>query len=303
MSASDTPTTDARPKDARPKDARPKDARPKDATTSDAAQTSHRASAAAAVYMPQCGEVAERPSGDVVVNLAGENGGDSREPPVSLPSNMIAAGSGFVCNAPLCQETRENCFPNENAIKKHYEDFHEIRYKVVVCKICEKKSTKWSYFIRHYYNNHDGKHDGHGYELEKENSLYTSPGAMLPVPPKDLPEFERNRYTMKRCVRKRLVAAVQRAKAREAAEALERRSAVIRAAPAEQLLYTRATAPAGAVGMRPPADDFSVTTPQLRVVSASDTTTTASLSRTAGGGAAAASCWMLMGCDLRTLKV
>ena len=94
-----------------------------------------------------------------------------------------------------------------------------------------------------------------------------------------------NRYAMRRCVRKRLVAAVQRAKAREAAEALERRSAVIRAAPAEQLLYTRATAPAGAVGMRPPADDFSVTAPQLRVVSASDTTTTASLSRTAGGGA------------------
>ena len=106
VSASDTPTTDALPKDARPKDA----------TTSDAAQTSHRASAAAAVYMPQCGEVAERPSGDVVVNLAGENGGDSCEPPVSLPSNMIAAGSGFVCNAPLCQETRENGFANKTAI-------------------------------------------------------------------------------------------------------------------------------------------------------------------------------------------
>ena len=45
--------------------------------------------------------------------------------------------------------------------------------------------------------------------------------------------------------------------------------------------------------------------PQLRVVSASDTTTTASLSRTAGGGAAAASasCWMPMGCAVRTLKV
>ena len=36
VSASDTPTTDARPEDALPKDARPKDA-----TTSDAAQTSH----------------------------------------------------------------------------------------------------------------------------------------------------------------------------------------------------------------------------------------------------------------------
>ena len=42
VSASDTPTTDARPEDALPKDARPKDA-----TTSDAAQTSHRASSAA----------------------------------------------------------------------------------------------------------------------------------------------------------------------------------------------------------------------------------------------------------------
>ena len=77
---------------------------------------------------------------------------------------------------------------------------------------------------------------------------------------------------------------------RETDEALEQRSAVIRAAPAESLMYTKATAPAGAVGMRPPADDFSVTAPQLRVVSASDTTTTASLSRTAGEGAA--SCWM-----------
>ena len=75
----------------------------------------------------------------------------------------------------------------------------------------------------------------------------------------------------------------------DTAEALERRSAVIRAAPAEQLLYTKATAPAGAVGMRPPADDFSVTAPQLRVVSASDTTTTASLSRTARASTVAAS--------------
>ena len=41
---------------------------------------------------------------------------------------------------------------------------------------------------------------------------------------------------------------------RETDEALEQRSAVIRAAPAEQLLYTKATAPAGAVGMRLPAD-------------------------------------------------
>ena len=261
MSASDTPTTDALPKDARPKDA----------TTFDAAQT--------------VGSRLSPPFSPARFTTTSPDGLTATSPHcgmyVSLPSNMIAAGSGFVCNAPLCQETRENCFPNENAIKKHYKDFHNRRYIQVVCKKCDDKFQKWSYFIRHYKNNHHGMHDGHGHELEKENSMYTCPGAMLPVPPKDLPEFEPNRYVMRRCVRKNLVAAVQRAKAREAAEALERRSAVIRAAPAEQLLYTKATAPAGAVGMRPPADDFSVTAPQLRVVSASDTTTTASLSRTA----------------------
>ena len=126
---------------------------------------------------------------------------------------MIAVGSGFVCNAPLCQETRENCFPNENAIKEHYEDFHKRRYTLVVCNICGAGFRKWSYFIRHYNKTHEGQHDGH--VLEKENSMYTPPGAMLPVPPKDLPEFEPNRYAMRRCVRKRLVAAVQRAKARK----------------------------------------------------------------------------------------
>ena len=128
---------------------------------------------------------------------------------------MIAVGSGFVCNAPLCQETRENCFPNENAIKEHYEDFHKRRYTLVVCNICEAGFRKWSYFIRHFNKTHEGQHDGHGHALEKDNSMYTSPGEMLPVPPKDLPEFEPNRYAMRRCVRKRLVAAVQRAKARK----------------------------------------------------------------------------------------
>ena len=51
---------------------------------------------------------------------------------------MIAAYFGFVCKAPLCQETRENGFANLGAIREHYEDFHKRRYNTDIVKVPQR---------------------------------------------------------------------------------------------------------------------------------------------------------------------
>ena len=241
------------------------------AATSNAAQTSSRESSAddavEAVYVPHYGEVAvAQSSGEVTVRLADEPVpladepmplSDepvhlSEEPEVPLHSNMVAAYKGFLCKAPLCQQLRENCFASIHSLQHHFTEFHELKAERITCLECfdknKKTFPKWSAFWRH--NKQKHRNNAKGSSFTMDNNFYTSPGTM-PSPEAVTPDF--NEIIMPRCNRTRLLDAVKDARARNRAEALEHRSAEIRAAHPNQFLWTKDTAPANAVGIRPPA--------------------------------------------------
>ena len=142
-----------------------------------------------------------------------------------IEASMIEAGKGFLCKAPLCQKMKEHCFPSYPAIKKHFSEFHEPCVTLVRCYQCKKYFRFWSHFCRHRRLYHNGK--AKGYAFTKDNIFYTSPGKM---PPPEEWEPDRNMNTELRFRRHRLVK-VLRAREGETGQ-----------------LYTKATAPATAVG-------------------------------------------------------